>query len=252
MDNFINHNIVPLDFGNSRLKILISGKIYSFQYSKLPENEFLEIIKKFNKNKIIVYSNVNPKESESIISLLEKNNIKTINANDFLIKYNIIDFSEIKGMGQDRKLGLIGALHYSEPPLITIDCGTAITINILDKQKKCLGGAIFPSFRLQSLSLHNNTSLLPEIEFRKTDNVSGKNTEEAILSGIYFGIIGAVKEIIERIKLENGFSDNLSIILTGGNSKFILENLKNSSINIIFAEDLVLDGILKLSELYIS
>jgi len=258
--------IIAIDVGNSYSKIMINNKIYVLNYDDNFGNELRKVltvkdIKCENSMNKIIISSVNTAQMEKINFIFDELKIKYENANDYLHFQKIIDFSEISGMGNDRKLGLIGATNFAKPPFITVDCGTAITVNIVDKNLKCLGGIIFPGLNTQAKSLKTFTSQLPQIDinsqiFSNKKNIfsAGKNTIDAITAGILSSTFGGIIHFISSTVEENSLS-NVSIIFTGGNgdlmykicSDYFSKNKNKSFISDInIAPNLVFEGIIKL------
>ena len=120
-------------------------------------------------------------------------------------------------VGADRIANAIAATHqYPGEPLIIIDFGTATTFCVVDAQKAYLGGAILPGLRLSMEALSNNTAKLPAVDLVKVYDVIGRSTIESIQSGLFFGALGAAREITQRIK-QRVFSKQKALILaTGG------------------------------------
>jgi len=256
--------IVAVDIGNSLSKIMIDKEIFALNYGDNFENKLYEIFDKNklanNKKKIIV-SSVNDATMKKMYLIFDALKIKYENVNDNLSVQNIIDFFEISGMGNDRKLGLIGATNYVNPPFITVDCGTAITVNVVDKNLKCLGGIIFPGLNTQAKSLKTFTSQLPQINindkiFNNKTNIfsDGKNTVDAITIGILSSTSGGIINFVNST-VKNNLLLNTSLLFTGGNgdlmrkicSNYFFENKNKLLISDInFVPNLVLEGIMKL------
>ena len=112
---------------------------------------------------------------------------------------------------------------YNRKPLIVVDFGTAVTFDVVNNKGDYLGGVIAPGMEISSMALSEKTALLPLIKIRKPLRVVGKNTVECIEAGIYYGFMGMVKEIIERIKRETGIAP--VIIATGGYAGFMAKEL---------------------------
>ena len=201
--------------------------------------EFQEISK-------IYYSSVNS-EFEHILHLTFENDIELINILNQMETQKIINFDAVAGMGTDRKLSLIGGLSLASPPLVTIDCGTAITINVLGQKNICAGGIIFPGIKLQERSLREMTSGLKNFDLKIPNRFTGNSTSEAISIGIYQGIANAISGFVESIKNESFPDDELNIFLTGGSSSLILPMLK-SHFQFSFEEKLNLLGMMFLSQ----
>jgi type III pantothenate kinase len=111
-----------------------------------------------------------------------------------------VDFPERVGM--DRLAAAVGANVLREPkrPAVVVCAGSAVTVNLLGPDGAFEGGAILPGFRMSARALAG-ADLLPEVLLQSASEpppVLGKNTEAAIRSGLYWGAVGAVREIIER------------------------------------------------------
>src|SRR5690606_19356223 len=101
-----------------------------------------------------------------------------------------------KGIGTDRILSLLAVYKMTETPVVTVDCGTAVTVNLLDEENELLGGVILPGYYTQARALNLYTADLPLIKDIKSEGYIGKNTEDAIKYGILSSIIGAIKTTI--------------------------------------------------------
>ncbi len=139
------------------------------------------------------------------------------------IKLNIkikTDFPE--EVGADRIVNAVAVYALYGAPAIIIDFGTATTFCALDKDGNYLGGSIAPGLELSSNALFEKTSKLPKVELKKCKQAIGRNTIQAIQSGVYFGHLGLTKELIERFKEE--LSGHPIIIATGGYAELMGEN----------------------------
>ncbi len=133
-----------------------------------------------------------------------------------------VDFPEKVGI--DRLLQAIAANVIREPdqPAVIISSGTATTVDYVDARGHFCGGAILPGFDLCARALHQYTALLPLIEMSSVlaDNATpaelGKNTEAAITSGLYWGHVGAVKELMRRLMHVDEVHHQPLLLLTGG------------------------------------
>ena len=143
-------------------------------------------------------------------------------------------------VGSDRIANAISAIHnYPNQNLIVIDFGTATTFCVITAQKAYLGGAILPGVRLSVEALSKNTARLPSVEIVKLEQVVGRSTIESIQSGVYYGVLGACKELIQRINKES-FNNQGSIVLATGGFASLFDN-QNIYDHIV--PDLVLQGI---------
>ena len=118
-----------------------------------------------------------------------------------------------------------------------IDCGSCITYDFINSANEYLGGAISPGIRLRYETLHNLTANLPLLEKKKPKNLIGNSTESSIHSGVINGILIEIDGIVNKYKTKY---PDLTVILTGGDSKFLSKRLKSS----IFANsNFLLEGL---------
>jgi type III pantothenate kinase len=117
-----------------------------------------------------------------------------------------VDFPDKVGI--DRLLGAIAAnvIRPAGLPAVIISSGTATTVDYVNADGHFCGGAILPGFDLCAKALHEYTALLPLIEMNEVMLKGfaplelGRNTHAAITSGLYWGHVGAVKELLHRLK----------------------------------------------------
>ncbi len=120
-------------------------------------------------------------------------------------------------VGADRIANAIAATHsFPGQNLIIIDFGTATTFCVINSQKEYLGGVILPGVRLAVDALALNTAKLPSVEIVKVKQVVGRSTIESIQSGVFYGAIGACRELIDRIKKEVFLGMDVLVLATGG------------------------------------
>jgi len=117
-------------------------------------------------------------------------------------------------VGADRLVTALGAVQRYDGPLIIIDSGTATTFDVVSEDRCFEGGIIAPGINLSVRALHEAAAQLPRIAIRKPDRIVGKNTVEAMQSGIFWGYIGLIDGLVEGIKKEDG--REFTVIGTGG------------------------------------
>ena len=147
-------------------------------------------------------------------------------------------------VGADRIANTVAIKSLYKTPALVIDFGTATTFDIIDDIGNYVGGIISPGINLSIKSLHANTSKLPLIKFKKNLNFIGKDTKNAMQSGIYWGYIGLVSFLIRKI--QSKFKKKLFIVSTGGYSKII-----SKDINLInkINENLTIYGLIEIYKL---
>jgi len=128
-----------------------------------------------------------------------------------------IKYRSPQDVGADRIANAIAATRYfSGKNIIIIDFGTATTFCVIDLHKNYLGGVILPGVRLAVDALSSNTAKLPAVEILKVDKVIGRSTIESIQSGVFYGALGACRELITRIKQEAFADQEVLVLATGG------------------------------------
>ncbi|HUY37147.1 MAG TPA: type III pantothenate kinase [Pirellulales bacterium] len=122
-------------------------------------------------------------------------------------------------VGIDRLLAAVAANRLRPPdaPAILVDLGTAITVDLISAAGAFLGGAILPGIGLSARALNEFTDLLPLLDMRNLADpppALGRNTVEALRSGIYWGAVGGVKQLIELLSAQVAPAPR--VYLTGG------------------------------------
>jgi type III pantothenate kinase len=122
-------------------------------------------------------------------------------------------------VGADRIVNSVAALHKYGGPCVIVDLGTAITFDALSANSEYLGGIIAAGIGISAEALFNRTARLPLVDFRKPKAVIGTNTVASMQSGLYYGAIGAIDGMIERLIQELG--PDTKAIATGGQAQLI-------------------------------
>ena len=117
-------------------------------------------------------------------------------------------------VGSDRLVNAGAAHRRYGGPLIVIDFGTATTFDVVDDDGNYFGGVIAPGINLSLDALHMAAAKLPRVAVQKPESVIGKRTVPAMLSGIYWGYVGLIEGLLERIKTEYGRP--MKVVATGG------------------------------------
>ena len=204
-----------LDIGNTFTRIAVWDGGDFVDLRRLPTNE---LEREFSGDEKENISRVAACVCPSVKSALSGYGIDFISASNHHSK---VDFSlvDTSTLGADRVANAIAAAEYYPLPAAVIDCGTAVTLEVIDGMFRFAGGAIAPGRRLLRQALANGTAQLPEIPL--TDFIPGdigRNTVDAIRFGVDAGIVGVVREWL-RI-LQKKYS-GLTVILTGGDAGFL-------------------------------
>jgi type III pantothenate kinase len=142
--------------------------------------------------------------------------VEQLQTDDFSIE---IEVRSPDRVGHDRLASAIACCQLKQPtqPAIVVDAGSAITVDAISAGGSFLGGAILAGQQASALALSAGTDLLPLISTIRLDRpppAVGDSTENAILSGVFWGTIGAIREIIQRVQGDLGTEHQ--IFLTGG------------------------------------
>ncbi len=111
-------------------------------------------------------------------------------------------------VGADRLANAVAAWARARRACVVVDVGTAVTFDVVNAKGEFVGGMIAPGPALQARSLHEHTSLLPEVKIDPSSprdrRAIGRFTEEAIKGGIHAGLVGLVREGLSRVRRELG------------------------------------------------
>ena len=234
------------DIGNSEVKICIFSsknkqikkivlKTSSINSKNL--NKSISSIYKFNKNSKVLFSSVVPNVYKSVkFFFLKKFKIKTIEVKELKLKKFIQIKVNKKQVGSDRLCNAI-ALTNKKSNFIIIDFGTATTFDVVIKNQY-LGGIIAPGVSLSLNTLISNASLIPNLKLKEIRQVLGKNTVSAVRSGFYWGYLGLVENIINKIYKQT--KKKYKIVITGGFSSLFSKSLK---VDPIIDKDITMKGL---------
>jgi len=146
-------------------------------------------------------------------------------------------------LGADRLVNAIAAFERYGGPCVIVDFGTATTFDVVSAKGEYLGGAISPGLGISADALFSRAARLGRVEIKRPAKVIGTNTVTHIQSGLYYGYIGLVDGILERIMTELGAPAR--VIATGGLARLISED---SRFITEIDDMLTLDGLLILFE----
>ncbi len=143
--------------------------------------------------------------------------------------------------GADLVVADVAALREHKPPLIVIDMGTATTMSVLDENGAHIGGCIIPGVQISLSALTDKTALLPGLQLDQPKRAIGRNTIDAMRSGIMMGTACMLDGMVERMEQELGCKT--TVVATGGIAKFIVPLCKTP---MIYDKDLLIKGLVAL------
>jgi type III pantothenate kinase len=119
-----------------------------------------------------------------------------------------------------------------------VDLGTTINFDVVSANGEYLGGMICPGIGMSISGMFGRTAKLPMVDFREPSRLIGKNTVDSIRSGLYYGFVGLIDGIVERVIAELG--PETKPIATGGQARLVAASSRYiKEIN----EDLTLEGL---------
>lgn len=226
-----------IDIGNTLCKATFfnEGKWAMIKPAPFSLN-YIENLLQEKEIKKIAFASVK-KHSIEELDFFQKN--KMIRITEFEKLPVLNKYSSKETLGDDRLAAVYGAYKYSKNKnaMLVIQAGTAFTFDYINDKNEYLGGAISPGPDLRFKALHNFTDNLPLIEKTTNYDVIGTSTNDSISYGV---MMGSLAEIQFRIDLFlNQFPEG-EVFLTGGNSSYFVNSLKN---DIFASENLVLHGL---------
>lgn len=146
-------------------------------------------------------------------------------------------------LGTDLVANTVAALRIADPPLIVIDLGTATTLTAINEKRELCGCIIAPGVRLSIDALAARCAQLPDISLVPPTQFLGKNTDDCMNSGAIWGSALMLDGMINKIRCDYAFGEQLTVIATGGLAGLIIPLCKNK---ILYAPNLTLEGLYQL------
>jgi len=232
-----------IDIGNTRIKWQHRDEKNIIASNSIIVEEFMDLdfssIKSIEK---IIVANVNHSVVlDKIKEILAAFKCPIIEASTGSNEYLVNDYEDIKTLGVDRWMAAMGAWKLYQRPLLIINAGTAITIDLIDLDKKdkahFKGGMILPGIAISLGILNNNTNLI-DTEIGQSQYPS-LNTKDAVTTGIMTSIQGAVNLVCRKLP------SSLPILLTGGDANLIYEQAEEDwKSRIKLENDLIFEGLM--------
>ena len=237
---------LTLDIGNTQSKLAVFNN--SLVVVKTFDSEFIiDEIDDF----LLLYPSIKNLIVCSVTDItlnLEKynfNNVHFVSSNSNIPFENL--YLSKDSLGNDR-IALVSSASISYPGknVLIIDAGSCITYDFINDKNQYLGGAISPGLNMRYKSLNEFTSKLPLVSFESSDKLIANQTIDSINVGVANGVVFEIEGFVRQYLSEY---DNLTVILTGGNSDFLSNQLK---ISIFANQNFLLEGLNNLIKLNIS
>ncbi len=216
-------NYLIIDIGNTNIDFVNFNKLtnkYSNKFTvdtpDILKGRLGIVNKKIKKNFYsgALCSSVVPNAFNKLKKILKTKNIHLNEIKDRNLDLPIkLELSKPKQVGSDRVVNAIAAFKIYKKNSIIIDFGTATTFDVIVKNTY-VGGMITPGINLSLKVLKEATAKLPLIKLKKTNKYIGKDTVSAMNNGMYWGYIGLIKELVQKIIKET--RKKYLVIFTGG------------------------------------
>ena len=127
-------------------------------------------------------------------------------------------------VGADRIVNAVAAYEEIKSGCIVVDFGTATTWDVVTPKGEYLGGAIAPGVQISAEALYQRASKLPRVEVARPQSAIGRNTTSSMQAGLFYGYVGMIDGMVERIAKEVDFDTRC--IATGGLAKLLADESK--------------------------
>ena len=245
-------NIIAVDIGNTETTVGIGSKDNwdSYRFTTRDTNTPDELLALFNSTFQIksevkkdiegaIICSVVPQATNSFSEAIRKYlNLEPVIVGPGIKTGLKVNIDNPKELGPDRIANSVAGYLITETDTVVIDLGTATTFDVVSKNKEYLGGSIAPGIKISLDALTLKTASLKSVELDTPNKVIGKNTYEAIQSGLIMGHASMIDSMVEKIILEIDIEPK--IILTGGLSKVVQPIL---NVNVEYIENLTLVGL---------
>jgi len=245
-------NIIAVDIGNTETTVGIGSKDNwdSYRFTTRDTNTPDELLALFNSTFQIksevkkdiegaIICSVVPQATNSFSEAIRKYlNLEPVIVGPGIKTGLKVNIDNPKELGPDRIANSVAGYLITEIDTVVIDLGTATTFDVVSKNKEYLGGSIAPGIKISLDALTLKTASLKSVELDTPNKVIGKNTYEAIQSGLIMGHASMIDSMVEKIILEIDIEPK--IILTGGLSKVVQPIL---NVNVEYIENLTLVGL---------
>ena len=211
-----------IEFGVFRKDALLGSWRLSSTVSRTPDESWLAVAGLLRDANLdpkqlaaLALASVVPEHTGSLTAMAQAR----FDTNPLVISTETCPFIEVRyhdprQVGADRLCNAYAGAHYYGAPVVVVDFGTAITLDVVDQNGAYLGGVIAPGPGTSAAQLHRRTAQLPKVTLDFPDRIIGDSTEHAIRAGITWGIVDMVDGLIDRICAELG--SNPKVVATGG------------------------------------
>ena len=231
-----------IDIGNTLCKTAIFREDEELLfYTTLPELKTEDIVLLLEKHPVkhAILSSV--AEAYPEIETILKNSTDYVHFSHATKLPITIQYDSLATLGLDRIANAVAAAcFFSQQNVLSIQAGSCLVFDFIDKKACFQGGAIAPGVSMRFQALHHFTKRLPLLEKSENPPLIGKDTQQSIQSGVINGVIHEINETIRQYQRDY---PDLQVLLSGGDSMYLQKSIKNA----IFAgSKFVLKGLHKI------
>ncbi len=156
------------------------------------------------------------------------------------------DYSTPETLGQDRIAAVAGTLGCIHTARLVVDAGSCVTLDLVDRHDRYLGGNISPGVGMRLRAMHEQTARLPLVAAGVPDATVGRSTEQALRHGGQLGVVYEIEGLHRRLLPAH---PDLRLVLTGGDAPLLLSHF---SLEVLHLPHLVLRGLNQILSTYVS
>ncbi len=239
--------ILELDVGNSRIKWRVLDASCNSEVDSGAANDLTELTNKIGNGPVITEIRASIVRNSHIRDQLVAWAGKTVRVPISIAKVSrscvgvTNNYEDISRLGIDRWLAMLAAYHRAQTACAIIDCGTALTIDVLDASGQHAGGYIVPGLSLMRDSLELNTGIKLDSTTGNLSTEYGHSTTSAVHNGTFFALLALIRSCVQAA---DGPSKRLEkVYLTGGDASLFADGLAVGGLLVELVPTLVLDGL---------
>ncbi len=238
------------DIGNTKIKAGLFSEnnlVESFSFQSIEQVTEISSIKTISLTGI---SSVVPESSYRLINFLDSKSFPYYRISGDSVLHLKMKYKTPETLGSDRICSAEGAYFLNgrlkeTEIILSIDFGTATTVNIVHYPGEFVGGVIAPGVHMMGEALHSHTAQLPQVGFTDFHEVIGDSTKSSIASGLINSSIGLIDRILDYLRRAYP-SKIVKIFLTGGNAERLIPFI---NFDFVYEKNLVLYGIKAVTDL---
>jgi type III pantothenate kinase len=228
-----------IDIGNTNGKVAVFENDILIEKNIFKKKDLFKVLKEIKKkfqirntilSTVVKFTEKEVEETKKLFPFLELSSTTKVPFKNLYKTPNTLGLDRIALISNAAK-------QYPNKNVLVIDAGSCITYDFVNDKLEYLGGSISPGITMRFKAMHHFTSKLPLLEKNNIDNFLGKSTQESMQTGVVYGVLNEIEGFINTYQKKY---EHLTVVLTGGDTKFLSKQLKSS----IFAnQNFLLEGL---------